>query len=100
MYQRAGIIDEMPCKITGILSVGNIIPERIIVGVISPIPEINIAATCDLTKLEINNPKSSATKINKSETATIMVKLPAMGTFKTNTESVNIVAKLPIEITK
>ena len=41
IYQRAGSTAEMACKITGILSMGNIMPESNMVGIISISPDID-----------------------------------------------------------
>ena len=44
MYHRAGIISEIQRSPQGILSRGNISPENIITGIISPTPETKRAA--------------------------------------------------------
>ena len=45
IYQRAGMSVDTHCRTTGMLSMGNISPEKIIVGAISAIPEESMAAT-------------------------------------------------------
>ena len=63
MYHFAGTIFESTCSGSGIFSIGNIIPESNITGIISPIPETNMAACCELVNVEINNPKANETNI-------------------------------------
>ena len=50
--------------------IGKIIPERINVGIISPIPEISTAVTCVCTRVEISNPSESDRKMKRTDTAT------------------------------
>ena len=59
IYQRAGTIHDNACKMPGIFSTGNNIPDNIIIGNISTIPEMSIAVTCVLAIVEINNPNAS-----------------------------------------
>lgn len=61
--QRAGTMPEMYCSISGILSMGNIRPERITVGIISPMPETSTAAICDCTMFEMNKPSESDSRM-------------------------------------
>ena len=55
IYQRAGSTAEMACKITGILSMGNIMPESNMVGIISSSPDTSMAATCVRVTVEISS---------------------------------------------
>ncbi len=82
MYQRAGITADSPCNTPGILSIGNIMPESSVVGIISTIPEASIAATCVLTSVEISNPSASAVMTNSSEITDSQNRLPATGTCR------------------
>ena len=83
IYQRAGSTAEMACKITGILSMGNIMPESNMVGIISISPDTSIAATCVRVTVEISSPSARETKMNSSDTTTSQNKLPATGTSST-----------------
>lgn len=46
IYHRAGSIQDMVCKMCGMLSIGNIMPDKTIIGIINTIPDTSIAATC------------------------------------------------------
>ena len=96
----AGIILDISLKITGILSVGKMIPESNITGIISTIPDASMAAVCVFVKVEINNPNDRATRINNIDTTISKVKLPATGTCNTKRDSSSIVPKLTQERTK
>ena len=99
-YQRAGMKHEIPCNMPGMLSIGKIIPDRIIVGSISTIPEASMAATCVCVTLEINNPRASDTKMNTSDTLTSAVRLPAIGTSSTKNDRSKMVVRFNMESTK
>ena len=43
MNHFAGIMSENHCSTSGMLSQGKMIPENIMVGIVSPIPQISIA---------------------------------------------------------
>ena len=64
----------------GMLSIGNIIPESNIVGIISIKPDTSIAATCVRVTVEISSPKANDTKMKSSDTAISQNRLPATGT--------------------
>ena len=53
---------KMACKITGILSMGNIMPESNMVGIISISPDTSMAATCVRVTVEISSPSARGDK--------------------------------------
>ncbi len=63
IYHFAGTIFESICRGVGIFSIGNIIPESNITGIINPIPEIIIAACCESVKVDIAKPSESDSMI-------------------------------------
>ena len=99
-YQRAGMKHETPCNMLGILSIGKMIPDKMIVGSISTIPEASMAATCVRVTLEINRPRASDTKINTSDTPNNAMRLPAIGTSSTKTDKSRMVDKFKMERAK
>ena len=62
------------------LSIGNIIPESSMVGIISINPDTSIAATCVRVTVEMSSPKANDTKIKSNDTAISQNRLPATGT--------------------
>ena len=65
------------------LSIGNIMPESNIVGIIKINPEASMAATCVRVTVEISNPNANDTKIKSSDTIINQNRLPATGTSST-----------------
>ena len=100
IYHLAGTIAEIHCKTAGILSIGNTNPDSIIVGIISPIPEANIAAICVSTRVEMSNPSDKAKKINTNDMNMSENIFPATGTPRTKTDNKSIVIRLSIDKTK
>ena len=72
----AGMILLMICKGRGILEIGNINPERMITGSISPINEIIIAICCELDIVEIKIPNDKAVMMNNTVTNASKNRLP------------------------
>ena len=62
------------------LSIGNIIPESSMVGIISINPDTSIAATCVRVTVEMSSPKANDTKIKSNDTAISQNRLSATGT--------------------
>ena len=83
IYHFAGMMCDIHCSMGGILSIGNIIPESNLVGIINIIPEASIAATCVFVKVEISNPRDNDTKMKRRDTIISQNRLPAIGTCKT-----------------
>ena len=83
MYQRAGSTSDITCNTSGMLSMGKIIPESIMVGIIKINPEANMAATCVRVTEEISKPNANDTNINNSDTTINQNRLPATGTCNT-----------------
>ena len=100
IYHFAGTISESHCSGTGMFSMGKIIPDSNMTGSISPIPEINMAACCEFVIVETSNPRANDKNIYSNETATKLIKLPATGTFSTNTDNNMMVAKFTQDKTK
>ena len=100
IYQRAGIIHENHCNIFGIFSTGYIIPESKMTGIINPIPEAIIAATCESISVDMSKPSANAPKMNISDNTFNHIRFPDMGTPSTNTASSKIVIKFTHEMTK
>ena len=59
IYHFAGTMFERICRGVGMFSIGNIIPESNMTGIMSPMPEINIAACCEFVKVETAKPNES-----------------------------------------
>ena len=76
------------------LSMGKMMPEKMIVGIIKTIPDMSIAATWVRVTQEINKPRASDTKIKRREMPKRVARLPATGTFSTNTDKRRMVASL------
>lgn len=100
IYHFAGIISDNQRSIAGIFSIGNIIPESIIIGSIITIPDISSATICLSTADEMSSPSASETKINISEIRISNHKLPLIGTPSTKTEIIRMVARLITETKK
>lgn len=60
IYQRAGTIQEIPCKTPGMFSIGKTIPESMMSGRISNMPEMSIAVTWLSAIVEMKSPSASA----------------------------------------
>ncbi len=78
-YQRAGTIFEMTCSGMGIFSIGNIMPDNIITGIMNTMPDTSNAAICVSTMVDTNNPSASASKIYTNEVTTNAVNDPERG---------------------
>ena len=100
IYHRAGMMQENHCNICGMFSTGYIIPESNMTGIINPMPEANMAATCVSTIVDISKPNASATKININDNVFNHRRLPEMGTPNTNTASSKMVVRFTHEMTK
>ena len=74
------MVSENHCRISGMLSHGKIIPEKIIVGMVSPIPEIIRAAFCVDEMTEMRRPIASDATTNIRATAESSTRLPFTGT--------------------
>ncbi len=84
MYQRAGIMLLNICNNSGMFSMGNINPDRIIVGSINAIIDINIATIWLFAMVEIKIPRHNAISIKRMVSSISKIKLPVMGTPKIN----------------
>jgi hypothetical protein len=80
MYHRAGMMLENHCSTTGVLSMGNMNPDKTMTGIIKPKPETNIASTCLFTNVDISNPNDKATVMKTKEKTLSQIRLPLMGT--------------------
>jgi hypothetical protein len=80
MYHLAGITFEKYCNATGILSIGNNIPERSKVGRRNTIAEIRIASSWVDTRVETRIPRLNDTIIYNSDIITTHNILPLTGT--------------------
>ena len=83
MYHLAGMILEIHCRTAGMLSMGKIMPESNMTGIISPIPDTIMAATWFCTTHEMNNPKDRATAIRRRLKKDSVQRLPSTGTCST-----------------
>lgn len=85
------MMSDRSCRANGMLSHGKIIPANIMVGIVSPIPQISKAVCWVDAIVEISSPSPSdvPTKINDARER--MAKLPFIGTLITNLESSRIV---------
>ena len=100
IYHRAGTIFESNCNGNGIFSIGNIMPESIMTGIMNAIPEINMAACWELVIVETNKPTDNDKNMYSNDTTIKLIKLPTMGTFNTKTDNRMVVVKLTHERTK
>ncbi len=89
----------MFCSASGMLSMGNTIPEKYTVGTMVS-SERSIAASWLLTQVEMSSPRARATRIYNNERAMKPGSEPAIGTPRTNTARSSIVTRLAMEITK
>ena len=72
------------------LSIGNMSPDRSMVGIISSTPEAIIAAICVSTSVEMRRPRHRVQIRNSTETKASEKTLPAIGTPITNTAQTRI----------
>lgn len=83
MYHLAGMILEIHCRTAGMLSMGKIMPESNMTGIISPIPDTIMAATWFCTTHEMSNPNDRATAIRRRLKKDSVQRLPSTGTCST-----------------
>ena len=100
MYQRAGMKSGIQRNTAGMLSMGNIRPEKISVGIINPMPDNSNAAICELTKADIISPNAKATSTNRADTTASQNRLPRIGTSIKNTAKSRMVTMLVTDNTK
>ena len=60
MYQRAGMMHETPCRMPGMFSMGKTMPDSMMIGSISNMPEMSMAVTWLFASVEIRSPSASA----------------------------------------
>ena len=94
---RAGTIKLIHCRGAGMLEMGNMKPERIIVGSSKPARDAMVAVCCDALFVEIKIPSESAQTINSTLSSKRSVMLPRMGTSKISHASINTVITLTNE---
>ena len=94
MNHLAGVMLEINCSINGMFSMGNIIPDKIRVGIMKTKPEISKAASCVLTIVETKSPKEMDTVVYKRLRKTIQNKDPFIGTPITKCPITKTVIKL------
>ena len=94
MNHLAGMILLMICKMVGILEIGKINPESIIVGSIKPINETIIAVCCEAVELEMSNPSDKEVIINKALSANNRKMLPFIGISSKKTLNTSIIIRL------
>lgn len=68
-------------------------PERIMVGIISTIPEVSMAATWVVVIHDIRSPRANETRINTNEIPNSSIRLPLTGTFNKVTDNSKIVRR-------
>ena len=80
IYHLAGTIWENHRRISGIFSIGNIMPLNNMIGSIKAIPLINIAACWVSATVEISRPRQRDTIAYRMDTETNNSRLPFIGT--------------------
>src|SRR5690554_3480531 len=88
------------CKIAGMLSIGKINPDNIIVGSIKAINEMNIATIWFFADVDIRIPRHKAIVMNKTDSNKSRLKLPVMGTPNTNLPRIIITKELVTDSNK
>ena len=101
MYHLAGTKFDKRRRMPGMFSTGNIMPERSITGIISPMPELGDRRHLWFWRARNRIPSDvKRTKINSIDSAVSQKRLPATGTCSTKTDSNRIVMRFTHERVK